>query len=139
MYTVLRFFFAEDAAADPAILREMGRRINEFRPGFFDGLSRDGGQFSGSISDSQEWSDHVDAMGAFLNAMSLAIREFPVHRVRGQFDVAVDDDDRRRDDTISSYLVPIELIRQMSDLGIAIMFSMYWFPAELSESNDEYA
>lgn len=139
MYTVLRFFFAEDASVDPAILREMGSKINEIRLGFFDGLSRDGGQFSGSVSDSNEWGDHVDAMGAFLDALSPTIREFSARRVRGQFDVAVDDDDRRRDDIISSYLVPIELIRKMSNLGIDIMFSMYWFPDELSESNDDSA
>lgn len=128
MYTVFRFYFAADGRTDTAVLLELGRKANEIRPGFFEGLDRVEGRFSGSVADSIEWFDHVEAMNIFLDAMAPVIRVAGKSSIRGQFDVAVDDYDHRRNVAISSYLLPHELIAKMSQLGVDIVFSMYWSP-----------
>ncbi len=125
MYTVFRFYLAKEDHAEKETLLRVGDLVNEIRPGFFEGLNRDGSQFSGTISESDEWEHHIEAMQEFLDAMAPLLHSD--RSVTGQFDVAIDEEDRRRDDIITSYLVPRDLVGKMAELGVEIVFSMYWF------------
>lgn len=134
MYTVFRFFFADDETTDTGILLDLGRKANEIRPGFFDGLHRGEGGFSGSVADSNEWGDHVEAMIDFLVTMSPVIRLAYEKTVRTEFDIAVDNYDRP-EVAVSSYQLPQDLILKLGQLGVEFMFSVYWSPGATSESN----
>lgn len=128
MYTVFRFYCAEGETGHESRLREVGRMANDRLPGFFAGMDRIERQFSGSVANSNKWSDHVELMIRFLEIMSSVIVAAREKSIQGQFDVAVDNDDCP-EAVISSLIIPHELLAKLTNAGVELVFSVYWPPS----------
>lgn len=128
MYTVARFCAEAKEAVE--LMPSLGSAINAKWPKFYDGPdSRFPNRFSGQICKSDDWSENVSLIKKFIDENANALRSIQNSGYSAQIDVALYPKDYSfKKYLVSSFHLPLDLIRAMSQLGIDFVFSVYIDP-----------
>ncbi len=122
MYTVARFVDDEEKALN--VLEKLGRQMNGLIPGFFTGFDRAGGRFSGVLEEGEDWSDHLDAIAAFLDKCAGAISDARNAGFSIEIDSAIEHEDYE-DSPVTSFLLTSDVMEKMSARDVTFVFSVY--------------
>ncbi len=120
MYNVLRFF-----SDDVDLLKEVAGKLNEVRSDFYDGMNRAGDGFSCSVCDADSWEEHLSAMRETLAGFSPVLAFAREKGVEMEFDVAIDKEDVEGR-FYTSFDLPLDLLRQLAEAGVAYMVTCYY-------------
>jgi hypothetical protein len=117
MYTVLRI------TGDASAAQTTVEAINAVRTGTLSARARDDG-FAASITDSVDWSDHVRAIEAFIEAHRVSLADATARGASIQFDAMIESDDVAGH-AYTSFGCPPSLHRELGAIGACLVFSWY--------------
>jgi hypothetical protein len=122
MYTVIRFL-DKNGYND---MKKIGEKLNQLVPGLYGGLDQHQKpvRFSGSISDSDDWNDHVEAISDVVNRCSSVLNSVNSKNVGIQIDVAIEPEDLK-EIFAKVLLFDLELMNLLVKHGISLVVSCY--------------
>ena len=122
MYSVFRFV-AGPGCTDEA-LTSVGASLNAVFPGVFKRFDYAGRRFSGTLSSSDTWNDHLEAALKFLRKATQVIAVARTQDVMVVIDVAVEPEDCGKA-AILSCDIPPDALFEFGRLGVGFAISVY--------------
>jgi hypothetical protein len=120
MYSIIRFTMEREKLCE---LEQLGMKMNEVRPGTFEGLRRRGDGFAVELLPDATWSEQRSSVLEFLvtlrNELSMAI----ALGARVTLDVAIEPEDYAHPG--SSLLFDLHLVRELATLGVELEVTVY--------------
>lgn len=121
MYTVVRFMGSSESNDELKPIEECVRAMHTVT---FDGFDHVPGRFSCDIAEGGDWWSHHEAILKFLKEYSDKLSNDRYEGITVQIDVALDESDWS-DRRISSFLMDLELMQELVNAQIDLVFSFY--------------
>jgi len=122
MYTVARF---TTDSSNLAVVEDIGNRINKIRPDSFVGIRKAGDGFAFGLCADEGWFQHREAVLRFVELAGPIVKSSIELHVSATIDVAIEPEDRANGATLIVVRLDPDLMRELSECGIAIEISRY--------------
>ena len=123
MFSVFRVSGSDDTDAEG--LQSLGARLSSVMPGFYQGMDKVPGRFSGAISESPIWLDQEEALVEFLRRCTEVLSAARSRGYHFEYDLAVGSEDLGDERDMLTLGFDAETVQHLADLGCTLTVTVY--------------